>query len=213
MYIRIMSTRIWETWRTALIKEKPAEKAHTAIWSYPRNTLNDALKMDPPPRASSVMAIIQGNDNPSVLFIVRSPHGPHGNQLAFPGGRQEKQESLLQCALRETHEELGIDASQLEILGELSPVFIPPSHHLVYPFVARAKSRLTCKPQPDEIADWFWCPFSELTQDKIIHQEHFLKAMNQKRVIPGIPIQNHFLWGATAMMIAELIAIWNSIER
>jgi 8-oxo-dGTP pyrophosphatase MutT (NUDIX family) len=70
-----------------------------------------------------------------LLYIVRSPFGIHGSQVAFPGGKIEKEEDALGCACRETLEEIGIELYPKQCIGQLSPVFIPPSHMIVYPQV------------------------------------------------------------------------------
>ncbi|MFV1981463.1 MAG: CoA pyrophosphatase, partial [Rhodothermia bacterium] len=77
----------------------------------------------------------------ATLFTVRKAElRHHGGQVSFPGGRRELGESLEMTAIREAEEEAGIDRTRIEVLGSLTPLFIPPSQFIVHPFVAVANA-------------------------------------------------------------------------
>jgi 8-oxo-dGTP pyrophosphatase MutT (NUDIX family) len=181
----------------------PGRDAHSQIWSYPRNTVEEGLAMVPPPRQSAVLMLLRQRADLELLYIVRSDFGIHGGQVAFPGGKLDTHETHVECAMRETEEELGIPRHQYEMMGTLSPVFIPPSHMIVYPQLAWVEKDIQLKPN-QEIADVFWVPISEVMPQCIIEKEHYLKAFDRTQKIKGIPVQSYFLWGASAMITQEL---------
>jgi 8-oxo-dGTP pyrophosphatase MutT (NUDIX family) len=190
-----------------LERELPGSQAHATIWSYPRNSVSEGMEMVPPPRQSAVAMII----NPrtahhfELLYIVRSSFGIHGGQVAFPGGKIEPFENELQCAIRETNEEIGLQLNELDFIGKLSPVFIPPSHMIVHPHVFVLKDKNNQFDITEEVDHIFWVEHHQINLDKIIVQPHYLKAFDETRPIKGIPINGQFLWGASAMLTVELM--------
>ncbi len=181
----------------------PGREAHAQIWSYPRNSVEEGLAMEPPPRQSAVLMLLRQREELEILYIVRSDFGIHGGQVAFPGGKLNPDETHEECAKRETSEELGIPYHHYEILGGLSPVFIPPSHMIVYPQLAWVEEEIPLQPN-HEIADVFWFPLRQVMPECIQEREHYLKAFDQTQKIKGIPVHSYFLWGASAMMTQEL---------
>jgi 8-oxo-dGTP pyrophosphatase MutT (NUDIX family) len=206
---------VFKNWlQQRLLNPLPGAKAHETIWSYPRNSFEDGLNAQPPARLSSVNIILQPSLNEwESLFILRSDFGIHGGQVAFPGGKIDAEESKLACAQRETLEEIGIEPNQYKIIGELSPVYIPPSNMIVFPHISFCESELKLHINKDEIADSFWVPFSSILPEKIIFKNHFLKAFDTERNIRGIAIGDHFLWGASAMISQELMHLWMEFQN
>lgn len=196
------------SWLTSRLKnELPGPQAHSTIWSYPRNSVKEGLAMVPPPRHSAVAMIVYpiNSIDFELLFIVRSSFGIHGGQVAFPGGKIEPHETPLQCAIRETKEEINFDLTEDNFIGMLSPVFIPPSHMIVHPHVFILKEKIEMLTLTEEVDDFFWVQHSVIHQDKIITKPHYLKAFDETRPIKGIALNDEFLWGASAMMSQELM--------
>lgn len=207
-----MTFSIWLKQR--LSSPLPGELAHQTIWSYPRNSFVDALNADPPPRHCAVNILLKPNHvDYHVGFILRSDFGIHGGQLAFPGGKIEQNETRLACAERETWEEIGVEKKHYTLVGELSPVYIPPSNMLVFPFVHVLDTEIELNINSREISDFFWVSMDQLLPHQIIEKEHYLKAFDSSRVIKGIPIEAHFLWGATAMISQELSHLWMEFKN
>ena len=129
----------------------------------------------------------------------------HRDQISFPGGQQEPGEDIRETALREAEEELGLVSEDIQILGELTPLYIPPSNFCIYPTVAFMAERPDFRPHPEEVAEVL-----EVSWD------HLMSADNQKKeiwTIRGQEIQVPFfcfhenkIWGATAMVLAELLS-------
>ncbi|MCO6450919.1 MAG: CoA pyrophosphatase [Caldilineales bacterium] len=140
------------------------------------------------------------------LLTVRPDHLPdHPGQVAFPGGGQDdERETVEQTALREAQEEVGIRPELVKTLGRLTHLYIPPSHFCIQIVVGYAATRPTWQPNPHEIAGLLEIPLA-----------HFFDPANiafTTRVIDGqsvrVPyyaLDQHVVWGATAMTIAELV--------
>ncbi len=192
-----------------LLHPLPGVKAHETIWTYPRNSFEDGLNATPPARLSSINIILQRAETEwQSLFILRSDFGIHGGQVAFPGGKIDEQETKLACVHRETWEEIGVGPDQYQTIGELSPVYIPPSNMIVFPHISISENELNLQINQTEIADCFWVRFSKIHPNNIIQKNHYLKAFDMEKTIKGIPLGNHFLWGASAMISQELVQLW-----
>ena len=119
--------------------------------SQPKPGLGAQLKMITRPRLGhQVYTEVEGKSQPAAVLILLYPRADswhlaltlrtekveaHRSQISLPGGRQEEGESLAQTALRETQEELGLDPQKINILGQLTPLYIPTSNYCLYPFV------------------------------------------------------------------------------
>lgn len=161
------------------------------------------------PRLSAVLIILfHDNERLKVVFIRRSEYvGIHSGQIAFPGGRYEDTDPDLRAtALREVEEEIGIKAGLIEILGQLSDLYIPPSNFLVRTFVGYTKSKPQYKIDSREVQEVLEFDFNIFQTDNIVKVRNF-KAYNVERVInaPCYEIDGVVIWGATAMILAELI--------
>jgi len=128
----------------------------------------------------------------------------HQSQISFPGGRREEGETFLQTALRETKEELGIDLGDIHILGELTPLFIPPSNICIRPLVARLPERPNFHPSRDEVAEILEIPLLHLLDEKNRRREIWIR--DDKRIqVPFFDFKGNKIWGATAMVLAEFL--------
>jgi len=142
------------------------------------------------------------------LVLIRRTAGMgfHQAQISFPGGRQDQNESLEQTALREAQEELEIPPRSIQILGELTPLYIPPSNYCIYPIVATADKRPDFRPSPHEVAEVIEVPLDHLLDPQNIREE----AWTIRRIKVKVPFyffKGHKIWGATAMVLAELIEL------
>jgi 8-oxo-dGTP pyrophosphatase MutT (NUDIX family) len=128
----------------------------------------------------------------------------HQAQISFPGGHQDSHESVLETALRETEEELNVAPSSVRILGELTPLYVPPSNYCIYPVVAAAESRPDFHPSPHEVAEVLEVPLDHLLDQKNVQQEVWpLRGLDVG--VPFYRFRDHKIWGATAMVMAELL--------
>ncbi len=135
------------------------------------------------------------------------PGGVHSGQISLPGGRREEGESLPATALREAAEEIGLIPETVEIVGQLSPLYTPPSNFYIFPFVAFSLSQPMFQPNPYEVAELIETPLS-LLLDSANRKEEIRYFQNYgERRIPFFDIFGHQVWGATAMILSEFLAL------
>lgn len=163
---------------------------------------------DGPPKEAAVLILIfpEPGDGLHIVLTRRTDHlRGHSGQVSFPGGRRDKTDlSVTHTALRETCEELGIcDRQRIDILGNLSPVYIPPSHFHVDPIVGAMTARPRFIPNPDEVADVFTFPLYRLLDPQTRRTEPRTFNGTQYNV-PFYDVAGHKVWGATAIMLSEL---------
>jgi 8-oxo-dGTP pyrophosphatase MutT (NUDIX family) len=126
----------------------------------------------------------------------------HGGQISLPGGSQETGESLRATALREACEEIGAACAGVEVLGQLSAIYIPPSNFLVTPTVGCVVERPDFHCDPREVAELIEVPLSTLfDQDAVKREPWVLRGVTVE--VPFYQIGPHKVWGATAMILSE----------
>lgn len=142
-----------------------------------------------------------------VVLIVRTDRGHHGGQLAFPGGRvDESDETLVSTALRETHEEIGLDPADVQVVAELPPVRSGPTQFEVFPFLGRIPSGLEWTPSPDEVVEVLTPAVAELW-DPALRREHLFTSARwpEGLLVDGIPVGDRILWGMTLRLLDDLV--------
>ncbi|MCS7179209.1 MAG: CoA pyrophosphatase [Anaerolineae bacterium] len=165
-----------------------------------------------PPRQAGVLILLYPvGGQLHMVFTVRPTHlNHHAGQVSFPGGGWEKGDtSLAETALRETREELGIPTAEIEVLGPLTPLYVPTSHNLVHPFVALAPRRPAFQPDPLEVAELLEVPLATF-RDPTIRGEDQMERDGQEVVVPYYAVGHHKIWGATAAILAEFLALLNA---
>jgi 8-oxo-dGTP pyrophosphatase MutT (NUDIX family) len=130
----------------------------------------------------------------------------HRGQISLPGGEQHPGESLEATALRETVEEMGFDLAAVRVLGRLTPLYIPPSNYCVYPTVAFISGPLTFHLQPEEVDEAIEAPIDHLTDLANVRRETWHYG-GRDHEVPFYDFAGHKIWGATAMVLAELLAL------
>jgi 8-oxo-dGTP pyrophosphatase MutT (NUDIX family) len=160
------------------------------------------------PRYGGVLLLLYCKDKSLHIVLTRRRDdlASHAGQVSFPGGRNEAAESLLETALRETEEEVGIPAGNLEILGALSPIYIPPSDYEVHPYVAWFSNgnQPDFKAAPDEVAEIIEAPLATFL-DPATRIEEQWDFSGQQILVPFFAVQEYKVWGATAVMLSEFI--------
>jgi 8-oxo-dGTP pyrophosphatase MutT (NUDIX family) len=143
-----------------------------------------------------------------VVFIKRNEYtGPHSAQISFPGGMKEAADAdLAATALRETEEEVGVPADEMELLGRLTPLQIPVSNICVHPFVGWLGHTPVFRPDRSEV-QYLICPAIAHLLDKRNHKKGRFNRKGAEIITPYIDIDGEMLWGATAMMFSEFMAI------
>jgi len=138
----------------------------------------------------------------------------HGGQVALPGGRLDHpDETIEQAALREAHEEIGVDIAQVELLGRLTPVPIAISGHLLSPVVGAADGRPRFTLADREVDRLIEVPVTTLSQPDIVGREERVRSGSSQETIdvPYFNIGGARVWGATAMILAEFVALLSEV--
>jgi 8-oxo-dGTP pyrophosphatase MutT (NUDIX family) len=110
------------------------------------------------------------------------------------------------AAVRELEEELGVDTKTIDLLGELSPLYLFRSNYLITPWLAVARSRPDWHPNPAEVAELVELPLAVLLDPRTTGVEIW-RDQGIAFEVPALRYQGHIIWGATAMILAELAAI------
>ncbi len=166
-------------------------------------------------RKGAVLILFFEEDNKIKLpLILRSEYkGVHSGQVALPGGKFEDiDEELKYTALREAEEEIGIFRNDVDIIGSLSEVYIPPSNFLVHPFIGVSATVPSFIPHEEEVKEIFSVDIDTLLDDSIVADKEITLSSGVKIVTPLFTIMNYQVWGATAMILSELKTLLREIE-
>lgn len=158
---------------------------------------------------SSVMVLFFEQANDIRLVFIQRPfyNGVHSGQIAFPGGRAEITDAdTCQTALRETEEETGISAKEIKVIGHLSDLYIPPSNFLVHPFVGYLPHEPHFVPDPVEVQEIFTVKLDDLLKPDAIKMRT-VSGSSYTAEVPCFFIDNRLIWGATSMILSELIEV------
>lgn len=188
----------------------PGEEAQFRMAVIHRRTT-----MSPPEdvRIASVLALFYPKDEETHLVLIERPavnaNDPHSGQLSFPGGKFELEDpDYRYTALRETQEEIGVDPEAIQVLGRLSELYIPVSNFLVHPFVGYTPERPHFVPQESEVKSILEVPFSLIANQKtLLTTDLTIRNGMVLKEVPYFNVYGKILWGATAMMLSELIQV------
>ena len=195
--------------KTRLAQNLPGRDAQIEMAPEPVSG-GQQRKMDPPNEAnqSSVLVLLFPNEEQELelALTLRSNDIDHGGQISFPGGRAEKDENPTETALREAQEEIGIDPGSVHIIGQLSDLYVSNSNNLVTPIVGYLDERPSFSINPREVEEVFAVELQSLLHKKNLTVENWNLHTYTYRV-PYWDVHRVPLWGATAMMLNELLAI------
>lgn len=194
----------------------PGISAHLKM-AHPVKKANP-LPPSPDVRNAAVLMVLFENDPGDVhlIFIRRTTvqnGDKHSGQIAFPGGKAESSDpDLMYTALREAEEEIGIDLSEIDVLGPLSPIYINVSNFMVFPYLAYAYRKPVLNRQEAEIEEILELPLASF-QDSSSAQETKIH-LNKDVILNHVPcfiIGGHIIWGATAMIMNEFLEIMDRV--
>lgn len=159
-----------------------------------------------PKKAAVLLLVYPKNRIAHLVLIVRNAYeGVHASQIAFPGGKEEISDPDLSfTALRETEEEIGVSMHKIQIIRAFSEVYIPPSNFLVAPFLGIAKEEIQFILDPHEVKAIIEFPLRTLLDDEILTEVKMKTSYASEMLVPAFKIEDHIVWGATAMMLSEL---------
>ena len=149
-----------------------------------------------------------------VLILRKSYQGVHSAQVGFPGGKPESEDKSMEAtALRETWEEIGVSSEKITVLRALTPLYIPPSNFIVSPFLGIAREQLNFTLQASEVDAVLEVPVVDFLNDESEVVSDITAAVGNTYNVPAFMLNNHVVWGATAMMLIEIKTMINQILK
>lgn len=199
--------------KEALKSDLPGFAAQQKMAPNIRNIEALWKKQKPSIRNSAVLILLFFDAEWKIVLTKRHDYqGPHSNQVSFPGGKQEPEDkNLVETAIREAEEEIGIKAENVEVLGLLSPLFIPVSNNMVQPVVGVYKEKPVFIPSDFEVKEIIEAEIQLLTNPETRKIET-IRVEDRTIDAPYFEINNHHVWGATAMMLSEFCELLKAIQ-
>jgi 8-oxo-dGTP pyrophosphatase MutT (NUDIX family) len=198
-----------KTLKTELEKTLPGTEVQWEMASSDRMARNFPRVPGKDARIAAVLILLYP-DSGSVhtVFIQRHDYiGVHGGQISFPGGKQEpSDENVIQTALREAHEEIGVDQEGISVIGTLTPLFIPVSNMIVTPVVGWMNEKPAFNHQPEEVVFLINADIKRLLDTSIVKTRPF-EIRGELLDVKYFDYDGHIIWGATAMILHELLTI------
>jgi 8-oxo-dGTP pyrophosphatase MutT (NUDIX family) len=128
----------------------------------------------------------------------------HSGQVGLPGGRLEAGETLAECAIRESEEEIHLPRTSVVVLGELTSLPVPVSHHLIHPFIGITNDDSPLHPDFKEVQKILFMPVRHLLDPQNMLHGDISEGQTTFREVPYFALNEHRIWGATAMLLAEV---------
>lgn len=158
-------------------------------------------------RESGVLVLLYEKDGQVFFPLIQRPEydGVHSGQIALPGGKKEPFDTnVTATALREANEEIGVKVTEVQVLGLLSQIYIPPSHFMVNVVLGYADHVPDFEIDPYEVASLINFPLLHLLNENVIENRQVVTSLNSMMTAPGFVFKDYFIWGATAMILNEL---------
>ena len=181
----------------------PGENSHKKMKvNFSNNTKLPFSKNKAKPAA--VLILLYPNNNKIYFYLTKRADTVkyHKGQISLPGGSKENNETLLDTALRETQEEIGIDKHQISILGKITPLFIPVTGFMVTPFISYISKKPKTILDEIEVAELLSVNIRDLLNNDILIMDRDINGSSVS--IPYFSLNNHQVWGATSMVLSEL---------
>lgn len=172
-----------------------------------RNWREKVKRKELNPKLAAVMALFYpAAGTTKILLILRKTYqGVHSNQIGFPGGKVEPEDrGMLETALRETEEEVGVPREAVTVLKNLSEVYIPPSNFLVQPYLGIYKHPKPFILQEDEVEALVEISLLDFLDKRNEIEQQMKTSYSDKITVPAFKLEGHTVWGATAMMLNEI---------
>jgi 8-oxo-dGTP pyrophosphatase MutT (NUDIX family) len=188
--------------------ELPSITSHIKMAPLERvKSLQEPIYSSLTAKKAAVMMLFYPKESETHLVLIKrnAYPGVHSSQIAFPGGKVDPEDvDFRQTALRETFEEIGISEDKISVVKDFTPLYIPPSDFLVYPFMGVCSTEIEFVLQQEEVAGIIEVPLKTLLDDAIISNKILDTSYAKSLEVPVFEIEEHIVWGATAMMLSEL---------
>lgn len=200
-----MFSDFFEKLKTELKKDLPGEKAHVKMAPGIRHK---SKSKETSRKAGVLILLYPKNKELNIALILRTEYnGPHSGQISFPGGKSEViDKNIIDTALRESQEEIGINPNMVNIFGQLTPLHIPISNFIVYPIIGMYDTTPVFKANPTEVKKVIEIKLKDLLDPKNCTTKEFNYG-DLSFLAPIYNPENITIWGATAMILSEFLEI------
>lgn len=183
----------------------PGALAHEPLRARPSGSIIPDFTHKLPPKPGSVLILLYEEAGKIKFPLIKRPQylGAHSGQVSLPGGKAEAGETIIETALREGEEEIGIQASDIHVLGTLSEFFVMPSNFMVTPVVGFVNGSPLFKADQHEVERILQGEIEDLLRANAVREKEILAAGRFQMLAPHFEIENEIVWGATAMMLNE----------
>lgn len=165
----------------------------------------DAIKYA---KKAGVLALFYPDENQQTNFVLilrKTYEGVHSAQVGFPGGKLERHDtSLKDAAIRETFEEIGVPVHHIEVLNQLTEVYIPPSNFYVQPYLGILRKTPTFIKDDTEVETIIEIPLGHFIDDNVVISKRVTTSYSLDVEVPAFKLNGHIVWGATAMILSEI---------
>jgi 8-oxo-dGTP pyrophosphatase MutT (NUDIX family) len=195
-----------ERLHAAFARPLPGAAAHALMAPRPRREWPEGFNPSTIRHAAGLLLVYPIDGRAHIVLTVRADTLRHGGQVSMPGGVAEPGETYEQAALREAEEEVGLVSTTVRVLGALTPLDIPASGFRLHPIVGVVEDRPTLTPADGEVARILEVGVSALLDPA--HRGKISIVRSDRTVMaPAFRIGNAEVWGATAMVLAEFLAL------
>jgi len=204
--------------RQSLADSLPGAAAQNSMSPSLRPTIHPSGRRYDVKRQSAVMILLYFDEGQLKFVCIKRPEydGPHGGQISLPGGKYDSvDEDLKATAIRETFEEVGVLINRSQIIGKLTKLFIPISNIDVTPYVGFLPHPPLFIADEKEVDYLIEIPLTKLLDSSCLHEEKRVLS-GQIVKVPYFLLNGEKIWGATAMMLSEFVAVickLNALEK
>ncbi len=207
-----ISTKIFQSWLKQRLQDSlPGRDAHNRMLPQPAGSSpeipQDSIDSSGHPSGVLVPVFPGESGDLSVILTLRTNTIRHAGQISFPGGRSDSGETIVETALRETREEIGIPASEIEVTGTLSPFYLYRTHNQITPVVGVLDERPEMERNEAEVAEIITVKLDDLLSQNFLKRDKW-ELSQATYWVPYWDIHRVPLWGATAMIMSELLEIY-----
>jgi 8-oxo-dGTP pyrophosphatase MutT (NUDIX family) len=192
-----------------LLKSLPGTDIQWQMASSDRFIKNFPKSPGKDSREAAVLILLYPYNQSIYTLLMQRPdyNGVHSGQISFPGGKKEPEDNdLIQTALRETYEETGVDPAKTEIIGRLTPLFIPVSNIIVNPVVGWTNERPILNHKSEEVLFLIEADLKIFLDPSVVKTKP-VKISGEMLEVKYYDYEENTIWGATAMILHELLVI------